>query len=584
LLLQMLFFGNRWLERDPRQVFGDLDERLAAALAMSPGLARHSALVASLIAWGELLQGVADAASEASGIDRPSPAETVLTPRLLAIADEVCQSFDSLHWRSSGALPPLRQPALPERILLRQPEGYLHYAVYPETYRVAARRMAGPVAGVLGLRSIGTSLAAIVAASAGIDAMASLRPRGEPYARRIVADDGLARLMRDREGAIAVVDEGPGLSGSSFLAVVDWLEQHGVASRRLQLFPSHNGAPGPQAGKVATRRWHGFTRHVATFENVFLDTDQVAHRLTTWLRDAVGPLESPLEDLSAGAWRGAVHGPEQHWPPAVPAMEKRKYRTTAAGRQVLVKFAGLGPIGERKFAVARLMSAAGFTAEPLALVHGFIVERWLPAASARTQATLPRHKLLARLADYLGFRASAFPAAGEEGAPLMDLVQMAVLNTAERLGQGLSDRLARQLSTLPRHEQALERCITDNRLQPFEWVVLPDGRFMKTDALDHAFGHDLAGCQDISWDLAGAAVEFDLDNEEREALARRTEVVAGRRIARQLITLLEPCYIALELGRTHFGLAISPDRSDQHRLQAAHDKYIRKLQSRLTVW
>src|SRR5262245_25776953 len=247
----MLFFGNRWQERDPRLIFDDLDQRLAAALAMPPGLARHSALIASLIAWGELLQGVADAASEASGFDLPTLAETVLTPRLLAIADEVCQSFDSLHWRSSGALPPLRQPPLPERILMRQPEGYLHYAVYPETYRVAARRMVGPVAGVIGIRSIGTSLAAMVAASAGIGAMASLRPRGEPYDRRIVADDGLTCLMRDSQGAIAVVDEGPGLSGSSFLAVVDWLEQHGVASRRIQLFPSHNGAPGPRAGKVA---------------------------------------------------------------------------------------------------------------------------------------------------------------------------------------------------------------------------------------------------------------------------------------------------------------------------------------------
>jgi hypothetical protein len=575
----MLFYGDRWQERDPRQVVDDLDERLAAALAMPPGLPRHSALVAGLIAWGELLQGVADAAAEASGHDRPSPEETVLTARLIAIADTVRQSFDSLQWRSREALPPLLRPPLPERILLRKPEGYLHYAVYPETYRVAARQMIGPVAGVIAIRSIGTSLAAMIAATAGVGQMASLRPRGDPYDRHIVADDGLARVMRDKGGAIAVADEGPGLSGSSFLAVADWLEQHGVASRRLHLFPSHRGAPGPQAGEAVARRWHGFTRHVTTFDDVFLDTDQVAHRLTTWLRDAIGPLEVPLEDLSAGAWRGTVHGPEQHWPPAVPAMEKRKYRTIAAGRQVLVKFAGLGPIGERKFAAARALSAAGFIAEPLALVHGFIVERWLPAAPARALAALPRHQLVARLADYLGFRAGAFPAANDEGAPLRDLVQMAMLNTAERLGQDLSDLLARQLSSLPAHEPGLERCATDNRLQAFEWVVQPDGRLMKTDALDHAFGHDLVGCQDIAWDLAGAAVEFDLDTEERETLARRVEGMSGRRVARQLIRLLEACYLALELGRIHFGLAITADPGDRKRLQAADRMYALKLQS-----
>jgi hypothetical protein len=457
----------------------------------------------------------------------------------------------------------------------------MHYALYPETYRVAARRMTSPVAAVIGIRSIGTSLAAMVAASAGVNAMASLRPRGDPYDRRIVADDGLARWMRNKAGAIAISDEGPGLSGSSFMAVVDWLEEHGVASRRLQLFTSHDGPPGPQAAEIVMRRWHGVTRHVATFEEVFLDTDQDAHRLTTWLGDAIGPLEAPLEDLSAGVWRGAVHGPEQHWPPAVPAMEKRKYRTIAAGRQVLVKFAGLGPIGERKLAEARALSAAGFTAEPLALVHGFIVERWLPAAPASSLVTLPRHELVARLADYLGFRARAFPAANDEGAPLRELVQMAVLNTAERLGQGHSDRLAQVLAGLPAHESGLERCATDNRLQPYEWALQPDGRLMKTDALDHAFGHDLVGCQDIAWDLAGAAVEFELDKEERETLARRAEGVAGRRIDRQLVTLLEPCYIALELARTHFGVAISPGIGDRNRLQAANHGYALKLQSYL---
>src|SRR5262245_42090333 len=98
----MLFYGNRCHERDPGQLFHELDERLSAALAMPPGLPRHSALIAGLIAWGELLQGVADAISEVAGIDRQSLAETVLAARLVAIADLVRQSFDSLHWQSRG--------------------------------------------------------------------------------------------------------------------------------------------------------------------------------------------------------------------------------------------------------------------------------------------------------------------------------------------------------------------------------------------------------------------------------------------------------------------------------------------------
>ena len=82
----MLFYGDRRREADPRQVFDDLSERLEHRLAMPPGLARHAALTTSLIEWGELLQGVADALSDARGFDRDGPGETALADWLLAIA------------------------------------------------------------------------------------------------------------------------------------------------------------------------------------------------------------------------------------------------------------------------------------------------------------------------------------------------------------------------------------------------------------------------------------------------------------------------------------------------------------------
>src|SRR6185312_4359000 len=130
---------------------------------------------------------------------------------------------------------------------------------------------------------------------------------------------------------------------------------------------------------------------------------------------------------------------------------RRKYAGVAGGRRVLVKFAGLGPIGERKLAHARALAAAGFTPEPLALLHGFLVERWLPAAPHCRLRDLPRPVLLARLADYMAFRAVALPADAAEGAALPELLAMAVHNTAERLGAAAGDSLARRLASLPRH-------------------------------------------------------------------------------------------------------------------------------------
>jgi hypothetical protein len=104
---------------------------------------------------------------------------------------------------------------------------------------------------------------------------------------------------------------------------------------------------------------------------------------------------------------------------------------------------------------------------------------------------------------------------------------------------------------------------------------------MKTDALDHAFGHDLVGCQDVAWDLAGAAVEFDLGSDERETLVRWVESRTGRSISRRLVRALEPCYLALEIARLHFGLAMSGQQGDQRRLQAADQRYSLKLHERI---
>ena len=66
---------------------------------------------------------------------------------------------------------------------------------------------------------------------------------------------------------------------------------------------------------------------------------------------------------------------------------------------------------------------------------------------------------------------------------------------------------------------AVRRVETDNRLHAWEWLHTPDGRLLKTDALDHHAGHDLIGCQDITWDIAGATVELDLSDRSETACA-----------------------------------------------------------------
>ena len=320
----MLFYGDRCRERDPRQLWDELDARLAMALAMPSGLSRHAALTTSLIEWGALLQGVADAAAAARDFDWEGPAETALAGRLRAIADALRCPLDRLGWKGGDNFPAAPRPLLPERVVLRAPEGYLHYAVYPESYRAAAQSLAIPVAGVIGIRSIGTGLAAMVAAASGSAAAMTLRPRGEPFRRRIVADPAMAERLRQADGAIAVVDEGPGLSGSSFIAVIDWLEQAGVAPRRIHLFPSHDRPPGPQASDDTARRWPRYARHVVPFDRLFLSTGNAAHRLAARAgpgsarRSARGSLRRRLEGHRPWAADALAARHPDHGAPQIP--------------------------------------------------------------------------------------------------------------------------------------------------------------------------------------------------------------------------------------------------------------------------
>jgi hypothetical protein len=86
---------------------------------------------------------------------------------------------------------------------------------------------------------------------------------------------------------------------------------------------------------------------------------------------------------------------------------------------------------------------------------------------------------------------------------------------------------------------------TDGRLHRWEWIALPDGRLYKTDAVDHALGHDLVGEQDLEWDLAGAAIELALTGDELDRVRSRIGRPAGARGVERFYRI---AYAAFQLG------------------------------------
>ncbi|HYN21863.1 MAG TPA: hypothetical protein VE078_12950, partial [Thermoanaerobaculia bacterium] len=287
---------------------------------MPPGLERHAAIVALLVETGELEQGLLDYQLEVLGRERPTPVALVSAAVTRGVAEALLWSF-----RFAGQLPlwetKRRKPLplvgvgsalralrkltamrLPDEIPVVMPEGYAISGLYPETYLRAAELLREDWQGVfrvIGIRSIGTGLAAVVAAAGKGEASASVRPVGDPSARTLSIGVRLetkllsaADAVGRRQPLFAVVDEGPGLSGSSFGAVADWLEEHRVAPESIVYFPGHRGPLGPQAAERHRRRWKSVRKYVVEFDELFLGPTS-SWPLERWVEDLTGPADEP---------------------------------------------------------------------------------------------------------------------------------------------------------------------------------------------------------------------------------------------------------------------------------------------------
>src|SRR5882724_4330375 len=124
----------------------------------------------ALIEWGEVESAVADAGY----------ADETLCGVMLDTA--------RVYWSGTGRLPRFDASALPETVEVSIPEGYAFYALHPRSYAEAAVRFwedARPRAVVvIGIRSIGTSLSAVVCAALEERGCAvrryTVRPGGHP--------------------------------------------------------------------------------------------------------------------------------------------------------------------------------------------------------------------------------------------------------------------------------------------------------------------------------------------------------------------------------------------------------------------
>lgn len=580
----MITFGDFIQQRDPNAIISQV---LYSARKLSVGIEAHAEIVRLFIDISELTQGLADFAFNESGFDDQSELVEAATDLLVAAARNVHASQLGSRQVPSASLmrqaETLGRKNLPHALTCRRAEGYAFYALYPEAYLAAAKVLRGlPDLRIIGLRSIGVGLSALAAVAAGAARPITLRPTGHPFRRTLSLSSSVVSALSDRRCTYAVVDEGPGLSGSSFGAVLDQLEDAGIPRKQMHVLPSHGNALGPQANEYHRARWPSLQKHVVEFDDIFINNPVPERRLAVWVNDLTGAAQTPLKDISGGAWRQLHYDCEAAWPASNVQQERRKYLLYSRHGVWLLKFYGLDRRAESAVERGLALANAGFVPAIEGARYGFLIEPWLSDATPLAAPICCRDAFIAHLAHYLGFRARYFEAAEADGASLTQLAEIFVKNTSEMLGSSLAKPLKRFTRQFISVRRDFHRVFTDNRLQPWEWLLRSDGRLTKTDAVDHACGHDVIGAQDIIWDVAGAIAEYGLSHEETDVLLRQIELASRRLCSRWLLHFFVPCYLAFQAASARTACqALADLPAETARLNVQADLYIAQLRRQL---
>lgn len=475
--------NDLWIFRDGRKNLSGtrlLEELRASVERELRSSTKGGSRLDALIRAGELESALADSA-------HPAAAQLATLTDVLASA---ALAQDAIALSKSCRL--LHSLELPETLTISPPEGFSYYALQPLSFAefaVSAAPGNHPVA-VIGIRSIGTTLSAVVAAAlrrANRNAQRiTVRPTGHPYDRRTqftAEQTSWIRQNHDRDALFLIVDEGPGRSGSTFLSVAEALLPLGISSQRVLLIGSREPDPAALCAHDAANRWKRFRFLTATQSN--------------------GTRFSDHHYLGGGEWRRILLGEDSAWPACWLQMERLKF-LSPDGRHFF-KFEGLGRIGTAARQRSRQIADAAFGCAVEDAGDGFscyAVPRGRPLSVGDIS-----HSLLERIAEYCAFRNRDF-----QSATLVPdrLPEMLRFNTAQEFGFELECDLGVLQPRAP--------ILADGRMQPHEWLITEQGLLFKTDASTHGDDHFFPGPTDIAWDLAGTAVEWNLHPDALEFL------------------------------------------------------------------
>ena len=574
----MLVYGDPQFTSSVQVFIKQLRARVERANVQDAGEVR-----ALLIQAGQLEQGLWDFSDERT----PQPqqqlyaamqltdaaARALLSPAKAAVQlDRMRQAMDQLQQLQD----------LPLKI--KVPEGYEFYGLFPEQYFRTALKWVrtsnadGSVL-VVGIRSIGTSLSAAVCAALNDEGRPTerltVRPTGHPFQRQAI----VKRHDPAKWNSVIIVDEGPGLSGSSVAAVCRALEAQGFVAKQFHIFPGHDRGPGVSSSTEVRRWWSNVPRWTADPTDL---TEALLARSAELSRNWGD--QSRMDDVSGGKWRRLFGIPEENWPPAMIPFERPKYLCGSdRGAKVLWKFVGLGAAYEGGSTSAELamlklaaVAKAGLGLAPLGTFNGFVAMPWIEGSPLELKDA---PGVIARIGEYV-IRFAGPPLTSDGVVQARNRVALMVeTNTREALGEGWA-RVAKRRTIEDRDLKVLES-YGDGRLAPHEWLWDVHGNLLKTDCFGHDVDHTCVGKQSLLWDVAGLAIEWALPKARVGDLLQ----VFNRQgvcIDDEVFAMYQLGYAAFRVGQCAVCEDSVSDGQEQARLRTARKRYCQALQGLLS--
>ena len=532
-----------WIFRDgkttvpTRKLIGELDDATRRARAGD-----GEALMDALIRAGELEAALADDESPAA------PAVAGLTDLL---AQALLHKPESL-WESHNLVSDLERNDLPPEIKISVPEGFAFYALSPSDFASGLASLPAHCrhVGVIGIRSIGTTLSALATADlehrGARTGRITVRPTGHPFDR--VTNFGPAEQrwiveFRQRDGCFLIVDEGPGMSGSSFLSVAEALEREGVPTGRIYLAGSREPDLSALRAPDAARRWGRYQ----------------------WQRVTSQVHEKYRDHLYFGAddWR-ARHFAEHEWPACWTQMERLKFVAPSAA--TLYKFEGLGRFGGEVRERWQWLAEAGFGCRAENAGDGMTAYPHVHGALLRPSDL--GSGILNRIAEYCCYRRQFLAA---NPAP-QQLPEMVTFNLEQEFGAPPPMNLEPLICDRP--------IIADGQMHPHEWMRSYDGRILKLDASTHGDDHFFPGPTDVAWDLAGSIVEWRMGAHAWNMLLQRYQRLSGDDARARLPAYLL-AYCAFRMSYCKMAAEAEHGSAEAERLERAYHFYRASVERQL---